>query len=107
MNGHHHNVRPAADPLQSPPAALPPMLGSHDPRQAYIWAPIGETPRHVRRGIFAAAANDATDTEGEGYSPEPASRALMPPQTPLNNRRRSPERGRSPSKASRSPSKGY
>lgn len=101
------NAAQPAGPLHSQPASLP-MLGSgiqHDPRQAYIWAPIGETPRHVRRGIFA---NDMTDTEN---SPEPT-KALMAPQTPSG--RRSPskgdrerERGRSPSKMSRSPSKGY
>ncbi|KAK3941955.1 Di-sulfide bridge nucleocytoplasmic transport domain-containing protein [Diplogelasinospora grovesii] len=96
-----HAARPS-DPLHSPPAALP-MLGAaaHDPRQAYIWAPISETPRHVRRNLFAS---DATDTEN---SPGDV-KAIMPPQTPSG--RRSPskgERGRSPSKGLRSPSKGY
>ncbi|KAK3330698.1 Di-sulfide bridge nucleocytoplasmic transport domain-containing protein [Apodospora peruviana] len=99
----HAAARPT-DPLHSPPASLP-MLGSgmHDPRQAYIWAPIGETPRHVRRGL-SFANNDGTDTEN---SPDP--KAILPPQTP-SGRRRSPskqERGRSPSKATRSPSKGF
>lgn len=77
------------------------MLGAaqHHPQQAYIFAPIGETPRHVRRNILG---NDATDTENS-----PDYKAIMPPQTPSG--RRSPskgERGRSPAKL-RSPSKMY
>ncbi|KAM7205225.1 hypothetical protein V8F33_001056 [Rhypophila sp. PSN 637] len=118
LAGSAHNIhhaggaagRSVADPLQSPPA-VPHMLGHHDPRQAYIWAPIGETPRHVRRGIFGAAAADGTDTE-DNYSPDVPTKSIMPP--PQTSRRRSPskgdrerERGRSPSKLMRSPSKGY
>ncbi|KAK0656236.1 Di-sulfide bridge nucleocytoplasmic transport domain-containing protein [Cercophora newfieldiana] len=88
-------------PQPSQPAA-PPLLGAaqHNPRQAYIWAPISETPRHVRRNLLI---DDATDTDNS-----PEVKALMPPQTP--QARRSPskgERGRSPTKVSRSPSKGY
>ncbi|KAK3363244.1 Di-sulfide bridge nucleocytoplasmic transport domain-containing protein [Lasiosphaeria hispida] len=100
-----HSARPEA-PLHSQAANFP-MLGApqhqHNPGQAYIWAPISETPRHVRRNLLA---DDATDTDN---SPDPM-KAIMPPQTPSG--RRSPskgerERGRSPSKTSRSPSKGY
>ncbi|KAK5656409.1 hypothetical protein OQA88_4790 [Cercophora sp. LCS_1] len=92
-----HPVRPA-EPSQ--PASFP-MLGAtqHNPQQAYIWAPIGQTPRHRRNFL----ADDATDTENS-----PEVKALLPPQTPSG--RRSPsktDRGRSPTKASRSPSKGY
>ncbi|KAK0730093.1 Di-sulfide bridge nucleocytoplasmic transport domain-containing protein, partial [Lasiosphaeris hirsuta] len=100
-----HPARPEA-PLHSQAANFP-MLGApqhrHDPNQAYIWAPISETPRHIRRNLLA---DDATDTDN---SPE-VMKAIMPPQTPSG--RRSPskgerERGRSPSKTSRSPSKGW
>ncbi|KAL2150173.1 hypothetical protein VTH82DRAFT_7849 [Thermothelomyces myriococcoides] len=93
-----------AEPLQSPPV-VPPMLGSaaaHNPQQAYIWAPISQTPRHIRKSYFV---NDATDSEAS-----PDFKMILPPQTPSG--RRSPskgDRGRSPSKGSRvrSPSKGY
>jgi hypothetical protein len=98
-----HPARPA-EPLHSPPA-VPPMLGSaaaHNPQQAYIWAPISQTPRHVRKNYFA---NEVTDSEAS-----PDMKMIMPPQTPSG--RRSPskgDRGRSPSKGSRgrSPTKGY
>ncbi|KAK4135818.1 hypothetical protein BT67DRAFT_455157 [Trichocladium antarcticum] len=97
-----HSARPA-EPMHSAPA-LPPMLGSamHNPSQAYIWAPINQTPRHVRKTLFA---NDATDTDNS-----PDFKALMPPQTPSG--RRSPSKGDrnwSPSKGSRgrSPTKGH
>ena len=98
-----HSVAPA-HPLHSPPA-VPPMMGpsaAHIPQQAYIWAPISQTPRHVRKNLFA---NEATDSEAS-----PDLKMIMPPQTPSG--RRSPskgDRGRSPSKNSRmrSPSKGY
>ncbi|KAK0628298.1 Di-sulfide bridge nucleocytoplasmic transport domain-containing protein [Bombardia bombarda] len=99
-----HSARPA-DPLQSPPVTHP-MLGAtahHNPQQAYIWAPISETPRHIRRNLFNN--HDATDTEN---SPEPTKSIMPPPQTPSG--RGSPskgDRGRSPSKRDRSPSKGY
>ncbi|KAK3898087.1 Di-sulfide bridge nucleocytoplasmic transport domain-containing protein [Staphylotrichum tortipilum] len=100
--------QPAA-PLHSAPA-LAPMLGSaaaHHPQTAYIFAPINQTPRHVRKTLFA---NDATDSEAS-----PDMKMIMPPQTPSG--RRSPskgdrDRGRSPSKGyshvfSSSPSKRY
>ena len=98
-----HSAAPA-HPLHSPPA-VPPMMGpsaAHIPQQAYIWAPINQTPRHVRKNLFA---NEATDSEAS-----PDLKMIMPPQTPSG--RRSPskgDRGRSPSKNSRmrSPSKGY
>ncbi|KAL2016964.1 hypothetical protein VTK56DRAFT_2798 [Thermocarpiscus australiensis] len=96
-----HPAKPV-EPLHSPPA-VPPVLGStaHSPPQAYIWAPISQTPRHVRRNLFA----QDTDTENS-----PDVKRIMPPQTPSG--RRSPskgDRGRSPSKGSRtrSPSRGY
>lgn len=92
-----HPVRPA-EPAPSQPASFP-MLGPAP--QGYMWT-IGETPRHTRRERFT---DDVTDTDNS-----PEFRAIMPPQTPSG--RRSPskgerERGRSPSKPSRSPSKGY
>ncbi|KAB5546854.1 nuclear envelope protein [Coniochaeta sp. 2T2.1] len=99
----------AHGPFPSQPAMPPHMLASpqhHDPSQAYIWAPIGQTPRHIRRGLFAAAADEATDTDN---SPDVVRTIMAPPQTPSG--RRSPgkgekDRGRSPTKAGRSPSKG-
>ncbi|KAL2175518.1 Di-sulfide bridge nucleocytoplasmic transport domain-containing protein [Thermothelomyces heterothallicus CBS 202.75] len=92
------------EPLHSPPV-VPPMLGSaaaHNPQQAYIWAPLSQTPRHIRKSYFV---NDATDSEAS-----PDFKMILPPQTPSG--RRSPskgDRGRSPSKGTRvrSPSKGY
>jgi len=104
-------IKQAHNPFPSQPAMPPHMLTSpqqHDPSQAYIWAPIGQTPRHIRRGLFAAAADDATDTDN---SPDQV-RAIMaaPPHTPSG--RRSPskgekDRGRSPTKNGRSPNKVY
>jgi hypothetical protein len=99
-----HSAAPP-QPLHSQPA-VPPMMGpgaAHIPQQAYIWAPLSQTPRHVRKNLFA---NEATDSEA---SPD-LKMLMMPPQTPSG--RRSPskgDRGRSPSKNSRgrSPSKGY
>jgi len=85
-----HPARPA-EPSQ--PAA-PPMMGAahQNPNQAYIWAPIGETPLRGRRNFLMG---DATDTDNS-----PDMKAIMPqPQTP--SARRSPtkgERGRSPNK---------
>ncbi|OIW30480.1 hypothetical protein CONLIGDRAFT_280070 [Coniochaeta ligniaria NRRL 30616] len=103
-------IKQAHNPFPSQPAVPPHMLTSphqHDPSQAYIWAPIGQTPRHIRRGLFAAAADEATDTDN---SPDPVRSLMAPPQTPSG--RRSPskgekDRGRSPAKGGRSPSKGY
>ena len=97
----HHEFAKPANPFPSQPAG-PPMLASpqHDPNQAYIWAPISQTPRHIRRDLFAGD----TDTDN---SPPPPLKAIMPPQTPS---RRSPSKGdksRSPTKLGRSPSKGY
>lgn len=97
-----HPAKPH-EPLHSAPA-VPPVLGSaaHNPQQAYIWAPIGHTPRHVRKTLFP---NDGTDTENS-----PDFKMIMPPRTPSG--RRSPskgDRGRSPSKAARgtSPTRDY
>lgn len=97
---HAHSAKLAV-PMHSPPA-VPPVLetAAHHGQQAYIWAPIGHTPRHIRKNLFA---NDVTDTEDS-----PELRAIMPPQTA----RRSPGKGdgaRTPSKdaRSRSPGKGY
>lgn len=103
-------ITQAHTPFPSQPAVPPHMLTSphqHGAGQAYIWAPIGQTPRHIRRGLFAAAADEATDTDN---SPDPVRAVLAPPQTP--SVRRSPskgerDRGRSPTKGGRSPSKGY
>lgn len=90
----HYNRQPA-DPAPSHPAF---PLSPDKPNQAYIFAPIGHTPKHLRRAFF----QEDTDTDA---SPDP--RLLPPPKTPS---RASPlkikgDRSRSPSK--RSPSKGY
>ena len=92
----------APNPFASPAAAPPMLSGSQDPNQAYIWAPIGQTPRHIKRDFFVGEATDTDASPGE-----PTSRLLAFPQTP---NRRSPskgERSRSPTKRNRSPSKGY
>lgn len=73
---------------------------SPDKSQAYIFAPIGHTPKHIRRAFLQ------DDTESEA---SPDARYLPPPVTP--SRTRSPiksERSRSPTKIKleRSPSKG-
>lgn len=73
---------------------------SPDKSQAYIFAPIGHTPKHIRRAFMQ------DDTESEA---SPDARFLPPPVTP--SRTRSPiksERSRSPTKIKleRSPSKG-
>ncbi|KAK4168746.1 Di-sulfide bridge nucleocytoplasmic transport domain-containing protein [Cladorrhinum sp. PSN259] len=109
FGGSRHELPPAmpakpAEPIQSQPV-VPPMLGHsihHNPSQAYIWAPINQTPRSVRKTLFA---DEATDTDNS-----PDYKMIMPPQTPSG--RRSPSKGdrdRSPSKGlrGRSPSKGY
>lgn len=68
---------------------------SPDKSQAYIFAPIGHTPKHIRRAFLQ------DDTESEA---SPDARYLPPPITPS---RRSPIKlERSPSKTDRSPSKG-
>ncbi|KAK4199824.1 Di-sulfide bridge nucleocytoplasmic transport domain-containing protein [Triangularia verruculosa] len=102
---HHTNAPAPAPPLQSPPA-MAPMLPV--PSDGYFWAPVGMTPKSVRKQLLG----EATDTDDS-----PVQRAIMaPPQTP--SLRRSPskeyrdrerERDRSPSKGSRqrSPSKNY
>ncbi|KAM0276516.1 hypothetical protein ACHAQH_006665 [Verticillium albo-atrum] len=72
-----------------------------DSAQAYMWVPI-QTPSHRRQLDFDP---DGTDTDGA--SPPFRKTILPPPQTPS---RRSPskgDRGRSPVKYGRSPSKGY
>ncbi|KAI7776022.1 hypothetical protein LA080_005892 [Diaporthe eres] len=69
---------------------------SPDKSQAYIFAPIGHTPKHIRRAFLQ------DDTESEA---SPDARFLPPPVTPS---RRSPSKGdrSSPIKVDRSPSKG-
>lgn len=106
LTHHHTTPHPPAPPLHSPPA-MPSILGSavaHNPREAYLFAPLSQTPRHIRNKFFF---NDATDSEAS-----PEAKMLMPPQTPSG--RRSPSKGerertRSPVKGSRgrSPVKGY
>lgn len=81
-----------ADPAPSQPAPMGfPM--SPDKNQAYIFAPIGHTPKHIRRAFLQ------DDTESDA-SPDP--RYLPPPRTPS---RRSPNKG-SPSRGERSRSPG-
>ncbi len=75
------------------------LASSQDANQAYIWAPINQTPRHIKRDLFP---NEATDTDG---SPSDV-RAVVLSRTP--SMRRSPskgERGRSPTKIWRTPSR--
>ncbi len=92
----------AANPFPSQAAGVPMLPASQAPDQAYIWAPIGQTPRHIKRNLFA---DEATDTDA---SPDAVLSIMPPPQTP--SRRRSPskgDRGRSPTKYDRSLSKGH
>ncbi|KAM0325028.1 hypothetical protein ACHAQA_007564 [Verticillium albo-atrum] len=87
---------PAADVGHPQPSGFP-----GDSSQAYMWVPI-QTPSHRRQLDFDP---DGTDTDGA--SPPLRKTILPPPQTPS---RRSPskgDRGRSPVKYGRSPSKGY
>lgn len=94
---HAYTSQPAGAPTHS----LPP---SQDPNQAYIWAPIGQTPRHIRRE-FMLQPDTPTDTDGSPDAPRAA--IMPPPKTP--SFRRSPSKGErehSPSKSSRSPTKG-
>lgn len=104
QNGGNNIGAAAAVSYPSQPAGPPMLSGPQDPNQAYIWAPI-QTPRHLRRGLFAPPDSPgATDTDA---SPEPIKAIMPPPETPS---RRSPskgDRGRSPTKYGRSPSKGY
>lgn len=97
---HAYTSQPVGGPPG--PSSLP---SSQDPNQAYIWAPISQTPRHIRRE-FMLQPDTPTDTDG---SPDVPRAAIMPPpQTP--SFRRSPSKGereRSPTKAGRSPSKVY
>lgn len=88
-----------AHPAPSHAAEFNPMMSpQRDRNQAYIFAPIGHTPRHIRRAFLQ---DDGTDTDA---SPD-YNTIMPPPQTPS---RRSPskgERGRSPTKARSSPRK--
>ena len=95
-------TKPVA-PFPSQHTGLPGLTSpQHDPGQAYIWAPIQHTPRHIRRNLFLD--DGGTDTDNS-----PEAKTIMPPQTP--SLRRSPskgERGRSPTKKiPRSSSKGW
>ncbi|ROV98763.1 hypothetical protein VMCG_06729 [Cytospora schulzeri] len=89
----HRGLQRPADPVPSQPAPLGFPL-SPDRNQAYIFAPIGQTPRQIRRAFLQ------DDTESDA-SPDP--RYMLPPRTPS---RRSPSKG-SPSRGerSRSPNK--
>ncbi|KAJ0123812.1 hypothetical protein J7T55_012282 [Diaporthe amygdali] len=95
-NYREHNLgdgHPAAQYQHMAPMGFP---MSPEKNQAYIFAPIGHTPKHIRRAFLQ------DDTESEA---SPDSRLLPPPRTPS---RRSPSKlDRSPSKTdrSRSPSK--
>ena len=101
-----HNYREHSLPHQGNPNAPYQSLGpmgfpmSPDKSQAYIFAPIGHTPKHIRRAFLQ------DDTESEA---SPDARVLPPPITP--SRTRSPvksERSWSPTKIKLegSPSKG-
>lgn len=90
----HRGLQRPADPVPSQSAPLGFPI-SPDKNQAYIFAPIGQTPRQIRRAFL-----QDDDTESEA---SPDQRYLPPPKTPS---RRSPSKG-SPGKGerSRSPSK--
>lgn len=89
----NHHQQPPAQPAQSQPS-MPFAISPQKHDQAFIVAPLGQTPRHLRRAFF----QDDTDTDAS-----PDQRLLPPMRTPS---RRSPSKGdrdRSPSK--RSPTK--
>ncbi|KAK7737360.1 hypothetical protein SLS53_006663 [Cytospora paraplurivora] len=89
----HRGLQRPADPL--PSLATP--LGfsiSPDKNQAYIFAPIGQTPRHLRRAFLQ------DDTESEAST---GPRSMPQPRTPSRRRPSKGDRSRSPSK--RSPGK--
>lgn len=88
-----HQTNPGAQYQSLGPMGFP---MSPDKSQAYIFAPIGHTPKHIRRAFLQ------DDTESEA---SPDARFLPPPVTPS---RRSPSKGdrSSPLKVDRSPSKG-
>lgn len=97
-NYREHSLNPAHPGAQYQPLGQMGFPLSPEKNQAYIFAPIGQTPRHIRRAFLQ------DDTESEA---SPDSRLLPPPKTPS---RRSPskvDRFSSPSKGerSRSPSK--
>ncbi|OAA63524.1 nuclear envelope protein [Niveomyces insectorum RCEF 264] len=98
----------AGPPAGAPTPSLPP---SQDPHQAYIWAPIGQTPRHIRRGFLHQSNSKqqqqqqlqfepGTPTDTDASPDAPRAMLMSSQQTP--SFRRSPskgERDRSPSKA--------
>jgi len=81
----------------SHPAGPPLFPSSQDPNQAWLVAPIGQTPRHWKRELLRG---EATDTD---VSPSEAKSIMPAPRTPS----RKGDRGRSPTKYGRSLSKGY
>lgn len=101
MSRNKFDGRPTGPTMPFPSApVLAPMLTSpgHDPNMQFY---LPKTPGRMRAMFIT---DDATDTDA---SPSDV-KAIMPPQTPSG--RRSPykgERGRSPTKLGRSPSKGY
>lgn len=98
---------PSQHSYSSQPMGGPPQPSSQDPNQAYIWAPIGQTPRRIRRE-FMLQQGTPTDTDG---SPDISRAAIMPPpQTPSSMRRPGTgerEHSRSPAKFGRTPNKQY
>ncbi|CAK7263648.1 hypothetical protein SEPCBS57363_000675 [Sporothrix epigloea] len=101
------SISPSQHSYTSQPMGGPPQPSSQDPNQAYIWAPIGQTPRSIRRE-FMLQHGTPTDTDG---SPDVSRAAIMPPpQTPSSMRRPGTgerEHSRSPAKFGRSPNKLY
>ena len=93
----HANHSTVASAAPSHPAGPPMFPSSQDPNQAWLVAPIGQTPRHWKRDLLQ---DDATDTDG---SPAEAKSIMPPPRTPS----RKGDRGRSPTKYGRTPSRGY
>lgn len=95
-NVQNFNEQAPGGPQPSHPAMGFPMT-PHKSNQAYIWAPIGRTPKQLRNSFF----QDDTDTDA---SPDP--RLLPPPRTPS---RKTPRIKREPSMSpsKRSPSKDW
>ena len=90
----HGKPTNVAPPHPAGPSMFP---SSQDPHQAWLVAPIGQTPRHWKRDLLL---DEATDTDA---SPSEAKSIMAPPRTPS----RKGERGRSPTKYGRTPSRGY
>ncbi|PSR84444.1 Di-sulfide bridge nucleocytoplasmic transport domain-domain-containing protein [Coniella lustricola] len=91
QNVRHYNQHQPGEPQHARQSGMGFPMTPHKPDQAYIFAPIGQTPKSLRRAFL----HDDTDTDAS-----PASRLLLPPYTPSRRSRSRGERSRSPSKRS-------